>query len=56
MPVGVAINDEEIKQVRAKFDVLLQLMEHSLQHEDKADLEKAFELAVDAHKFQRRTI
>ncbi|MBK7809596.1 MAG: RelA/SpoT family protein [Saprospiraceae bacterium] len=54
MPVGVAINDEEIKQVRAKFDVLLQLMEHSLQHEDKADLEKAFELAVDAHKFQRR--
>ncbi len=54
MPVGVAINDEEIKQVRAKFDALLQLMEHSLQHEDKADLEKAFELAVDAHKFQRR--
>ncbi len=54
MPVGVAINDEEIKQVRAKFDVLLKLMEHSLQHEDKADLEKAFDLAVDAHKFQRR--
>jgi len=54
MPVGVAINDEEIKQVRAKFDALLQLMEQSLQHEDKADLEKAFELAVDAHKFQRR--
>jgi GTP diphosphokinase / guanosine-3',5'-bis(diphosphate) 3'-diphosphatase len=54
MPVGVAINDDEIKQVRAKFDALLQLMEHSLQYEDKADIEKAFELAVDAHKFQRR--
>ncbi len=54
MPVGVAINEEEIKQVRAKFDTLLQMMEHSLQDEDRSDLEKAFELAVDAHKFQRR--
>lgn len=54
MPVGVAINEEEIKQVRAKFDTLLQMMEHSLQDEDRTDLEKAFELAVDAHKFQRR--
>jgi GTP pyrophosphokinase len=54
MPVGVAINEDEIKQVRAKFNDLLKAMEHSLQDEDKADLEKAFTLAVDAHKFQRR--
>jgi len=54
MPVGVAINEDEIKQVRAKFDSLLTLMKQSLQDEDKSYLEKAFELAVDAHKYQRR--
>lgn len=54
MPVGVAINQDELKAVRAKFDEILNLMENRLQNEDKADLEKAFELAVDAHKYQRR--
>ncbi len=54
MPVGVAINEEELKQIRAKFDEILNLMENRLQNEDKADLEKAYEMAVEAHKYQRR--
>jgi guanosine-3',5'-bis(diphosphate) 3'-pyrophosphohydrolase len=54
MPVGIAINEDELKAVRAKFDEILKLMENRLQNEDKADLEKAYELAVDAHKYQRR--
>jgi guanosine-3',5'-bis(diphosphate) 3'-pyrophosphohydrolase len=54
MPVGVAINNEELKVVRARFDALLRVMEKSLQEEDREYLEKAYTLAVDAHKFQRR--
>ena len=54
MPVGVAINEDELKQVRAKFDVLLKLMEQSLQDEDRILVEKAYDMAVDAHKYQRR--
>lgn len=54
MPVGVAINDEELVKVRAQFDALLDNMAFSLQEEDKANLEAAYELAVEAHKFQRR--
>lgn len=54
MPVGIAINADELKQVRAKFEELLKLMEPSLQDEDRVHVEKAFEMAVDAHKFQRR--
>jgi GTP pyrophosphokinase len=54
MPVGVAINADELKQVRAKFDDLLKLMEPNLQDEDRLHVENAYEMAVDAHKFQRR--
>ena len=54
MPVGTAINDSELKQVRAKFDALMDVMEPSLQDEDRSYLEKAYNLAVDAHKYQRR--
>jgi guanosine-3',5'-bis(diphosphate) 3'-pyrophosphohydrolase len=54
MPVGTAINENELKQVRAKFDTLLEVMEPSLQDGDKSYLEKAYNLAVDAHKYQRR--
>ncbi len=54
MPVGVAINQSELEQVRVRFDELLRSMDHSLQDEDREDLEKAYDLAVDAHKFQRR--
>jgi len=54
VPVGVAINESEIAQVRVKFDLLLKSMEPGLQEEDKMYLEKAYELSVDAHKYQRR--
>ncbi|MBK9256104.1 MAG: bifunctional (p)ppGpp synthetase/guanosine-3',5'-bis(diphosphate) 3'-pyrophosphohydrolase [Saprospiraceae bacterium] len=54
MPRGEAISRQELVKVRSHFDDLLKKMEGSLKDEDKANLEKAFELAVDAHKFQRR--
>lgn len=54
MPQGVAINEDELVLVRKQFDSLIQKMASSLQAEDKENLEKAFSLAVDAHKFQRR--
>jgi GTP pyrophosphokinase len=54
MPQGVAINEDELVLVRKQFDSLLQKMASSLQAEDKENLEKAFSLAVDAHKFQIR--
>jgi len=54
MPVGVAINSEELKGVRARFDALLRLMSKNLQEGDVEHLEKAYELSVEAHKFQRR--
>lgn len=54
MPQGIAINADELVQVRKQFDTLLSKMSVSLQEEDKENLEKAYKLAVDAHKFQRR--
>ncbi|MFZ1749145.1 MAG: RelA/SpoT family protein [Saprospiraceae bacterium] len=54
MPVGIAINESELQQVRSKFDALLQVMQPSLQDEDINYLEKAYNIAVDAHKYQRR--
>jgi len=54
MPVGVAINEKELVDVRAKFDSLLRLMEKSLQEEDRENLDRAYNMAVDAHKYQRR--
>lgn len=54
MPQGVAINTDELILVRKQFDALLQKMSHSLQAEDQENLEKAYKLAVEAHKFQRR--
>lgn len=54
MPQGVAVNADELVVVRSRFDSLLHKMASSLKEEDKVNLEKAFDLAVDAHKFQRR--
>ncbi|MFZ1704058.1 MAG: RelA/SpoT family protein [Saprospiraceae bacterium] len=54
MPQGVAINRDELAVVRKQFDSLMDKMATSLQEEDKGNLEKAYSLAVDAHKFQRR--
>lgn len=54
MPQGIAINQDELTLVRKQFDALMQKMSASLQAEDKENLEKAYHLAVEAHKFQRR--
>ena len=54
MPQGVAINTDELVLVRKQFDALLLKMSHSLQAEDQENLENAYRLAVEAHKFQRR--
>jgi GTP pyrophosphokinase len=54
MPIGEAINSQELVSVRKKFDELLVKMEDTLKDEDRVNLEKAYNLAVDAHKYQRR--
>ncbi len=54
MPIGVTYSEGEIKSVRSKFDELLATMQPILQDEDVELVEKAYEIAVDAHKFQRR--
>ncbi|MEZ4909965.1 MAG: RelA/SpoT family protein [Saprospiraceae bacterium] len=54
MPVGVAINSDELLTVREKFDEVLSSMKPQLKDEDSENLEKAYNLAVDAHKYQRR--
>lgn len=54
MPIGVSYSKEELVQVREKFDQLLKVMKQSTTPEDVVMLEKAYELAVDAHKNQRR--
>ncbi|KXK39674.1 MAG: bifunctional (p)ppGpp synthetase/guanosine-3',5'-bis(diphosphate) 3'-pyrophosphohydrolase [Saprospiraceae bacterium] len=54
MPIGVSYSEKELVKVRERFDHLLQVMDKSLQENDREMLEKAYELAVDAHKFQRR--
>jgi GTP diphosphokinase / guanosine-3',5'-bis(diphosphate) 3'-diphosphatase len=54
MPTGQIINAEELIEVRKAFDSLLVGMKPKLNEEDPANLEKAYSLAVDAHKYQRR--
>ncbi|MBK7523992.1 MAG: bifunctional (p)ppGpp synthetase/guanosine-3',5'-bis(diphosphate) 3'-pyrophosphohydrolase [Saprospiraceae bacterium] len=54
MPQGIAINEQELLLVKKQFDSLMSKMSSSLQEEDKENLEKAYLLAVEAHKFQRR--
>ncbi len=54
MPTGQVINAEELIQVRKAFDSLLSEMKPKLNEGDPANLEKAYNLAVEAHKYQRR--
>ncbi len=54
MPIGVSYSKAELVQIRKKFDDLLQVMAQSINPEDVIMLEKAYEMAVDAHKYQRR--
>lgn len=50
----LTITEEEQKVIHKAFYDLLESMDKSLINDDKENLQKAFELANDAHKFQRR--
>ena len=50
----LAISDKEQKVIHKAFYDLLESMDKSLLNDDKENLQKAFELANDAHKNQRR--
>ncbi len=55
MPSGNAITELELVKVRQAFDSLLNSMrKKNLIEEDEKNIEKAYSLAVEAHKFQRR--
>lgn len=54
MPTGQAITKEERADVDKTFGELLQDMQGRMTDEDKVNITKAYELAVDAHKRQRR--
>ncbi len=54
MPTGEVISAEELVGVRKAFDDLLNGMKPKLNEGDLANLEKAYNLAVEAHKYQRR--
>lgn len=54
MPTGQVINAEELIEVRKAFDSLLTGMKPKLNEGDPANLEKAYNMAVEAHKYQRR--
>jgi guanosine-3',5'-bis(diphosphate) 3'-pyrophosphohydrolase len=54
MPTGQVISATELVEVRKAFDQLMQSMKSKLNDEDPANLERAYSMAVEAHKFQRR--
>lgn len=54
MPTGQVINETELAEVRKAFDHLMQSMKSKINDEDPANLEKAYSMAVEAHKYQRR--
>lgn len=45
---------EELKEVEANFRALIDNIQPKLDNEDYRQIRKAYDLAVDAHKFQRR--
>lgn len=49
-----AITKEELTDIRSAFDSLMAKMEGSLRGDDRANLEKAYEIAVHGHRYQRR--
>lgn len=54
MPTGQVINEVELVEVRKAFDRLMSNMRPNLELKDEQDIESAYKLAVEAHKFQRR--
>jgi len=54
MPAAQAISTEEYKEIDIAFQELLSSMEKSLMDDDMQNITDAYELALDAHKQQRR--
>jgi len=50
----LTITDQEQEVIQKAFDDLLESMNNSLDDNDRENLQKAFALANDAHRFQRR--
>jgi GTP pyrophosphokinase len=55
MPItAVAISDKELKEIRSAFNKMLRPLKQKLKGNDLELLNKAYDMAVDGHKFQRR--
>ncbi len=55
MPTGTtAISSEELKSITEVFEGLITSLKPKLKGSDEKDIRKAYELSLDAHKFQRR--
>lgn len=54
MPKGKAISKEELLEIDKEFKKLLHKVKPKCTKEDILNIEKAYELILDAHKFQRR--
>jgi len=54
MPDTISISPTEYQEIDKAFDTLLESMSTSLVGIDKENVTKAYKLALDAHKFQRR--
>ncbi len=55
MPItAVAISDKEKKEVRSAFNKMLKPLKPKLKGNDLELLKKAYDVAVDGHKYQRR--
>lgn len=50
----IEISDSEYKLIEETYQSLVRKMEFSLTDEDRVNLRQAYELALDAHKYQRR--
>jgi len=55
MPVSTQpIAKSETDEIRKNYGFLIDSMRKKLKEDDEANIKQAFELALDAHKFQRR--
>ena len=54
MPVAVETTTDELKEIRKQYILLRRRMSKSLSEMDRVNIDKAYDLAVEAHKFQRR--
>lgn len=54
MPKGEAISEKELVEIDKEYQSLLGKVEHKSTTLDKENLQKAYDLIISAHKFQRR--